>query len=351
MLPMGEEPLALSHDIAHGGLTAIQAIDHGRMDKFYLLSHAHQLDQDVADEEFLPSEIPNYFAYAKTFSIADHMFSSVLAPSFPNHLVLVSGRTMNLIDNPYPYKFDHAFMWGCDAKKVSKAPVYSNGKYSKVFPCFTLQTLTTEANKAKVSWRYYSSPFGQFGYVWNALDAVRNVRFSPQWSTNIFPESQFASDARSGNLPKLTWLTPPYPQSDHPPGSICAGENWTVNQINSVMSSPIWNSTVIILLWDDFGGFYDHVAPPHESKYELGPRVPALVISPFSKSHYVDHQTFDFQSIVKYVEQQLHLPPLMKYDRNVNSIGSMLNLKQQPLQPLLLKTHSCPALPVQYPIY
>src|SRR5581483_7705682 len=130
-------------------------------------------------------------------------------------------------------------------------------------------------------------PFGQFGYVWNALDAVRNVRYSAEWKTNIYPESSFISDAEQGRLPAVTWLTPPTKQSDHPPFSMCAGENWTVRQINAVMGSSLWDSTAIVLLWDDFGGFYDHVAPPQTNPYELGPRVPMMVISPFSRAHTV----------------------------------------------------------------
>jgi phospholipase C len=352
-VPMEVEPDALSYDLAHGGVTAIRAIDGGRMDKFYLLSHAHQLDRDVSDASFFPSEIPNYWKYATTFTVADHMFSSVLAPSFPNHLALVSGRTLHLIDNPKPYKYNNAYMWGCDAGKTSRAPIYKNGKISWVFPCFTLQTLSTEADAAGLSWRYYSSPYGQFGYVWNALDAVRNVRYSPEWKTNTAPTSSFAADAARGDLPALTWLTPPVKLSDHPPYSICRGENWTVTQINSIMRSRDWSSTVIILLWDDFGGFYDHVAPPQTGNpYELGPRVPAIVISPYSRPHYIDHQQFDFRSIVKFVEQQFHLPHLMKYDRSVASLGGMLDLKQNPLPPLTLQERpSCPKPPPPHDIY
>jgi len=321
------------------------------MDRFYLLSNAHQLGKDVSDAEFTPSQIPDYYAYAETYSIADHMFSNVLGPSFPNHLVLVSGRTLHLIDNPYPYHFGNAYMWGCDDWKRSRAPTFNDGKKGKVFPCFTLQTLTTEADRSGLPWAYFSSPFGQFGYVWNALDAVRNVRFSPQWKTNIFPEEQFAADARAGKLPALTWLTPPVKQSDHPPYSMCQGENWTVTEINSIMKSKLWSSTAIILLWDDFGGFYDHVAPPHQSRYQLGPRVPALVISPYSRPHFIDHQTYDFRSIVKYVENQFNLPHLMKYDRGVASIGDMLNLNQKPLPPLTLHHQTCRPGPPEHPIY
>lgn len=117
---------------------------------------------------------------------------------------------------------------------------------------------------------------------------------------------------------------PTYSKSDHPPESICQGENWTVDQINAIMNSPYWWNTVIIVSWDDFGGFYDHVAPPHESLYTLGPRVPTLVISPYAQQAYVDHMQYDARSILKFVEQVFNLPHMAKFDRSVNSISSTL---------------------------
>ncbi len=125
--------------------------------------------------------------------------------------------------------------------------------------------------------------------------------------------------------------------------SECVGENWTVQQINTVMQSGYWKHTAIILTWDDYGGFYDHVAPPRKSRYELGPRVPLLVISPYAKPHYVSHQTYDFRSVMKFVEHTFHLPHKMKFDRSVAGIGNMLNLSQKPLSRTLLRTRSCPS--------
>lgn len=348
---MAATPDTLRYDIAHGGPTAVRAEDRGRMDKFYLLSHAIQKGVDVADSQFRPSQIPNYYAYARGFALADRMFSNVLAPSFPNHLVLVAARTMNTIDNPKPYHFGNQYMWGCDARKISRAPTFRNGRYGKVFPCFTMQTLTTEADAVHAGWRYYAAPPGQFGYVWNALDAVRNVRYSAAWKTNILPETQFLTDAAAGSLPSLSWLTPPYPQSEHPPASECVGENWTVEQINAVMKSREWKSTAIVVVWDDFGGFYDHVPPPARNRYMLGPRVPALVISPYSRPHFIDHRPMDFTSIVKFVENQFDLPRLMRYDRSVNSLAGMLDTRQKPLPPKPLALRRCPYSAPPVPIY
>ncbi len=107
---------------------------------------------------------------------------------------------------------------------------------------------------------------------------------------------------------------------------MCAGENWTVQQINAIGESQYWDHTVIILLWDDFGGFYDHVPPPQLSKYALGPRVPMLMISPYSKPGFVDHSQYDFRSVLKFAEHTFNLPHVAEFDRSVKGISNMLNL-------------------------
>lgn len=337
---MRPTPDALAHDIAHGGTTALTAVDGGKMDKFYLIPHAWQDGKDVSDSEFWQAQIPAYYAYATHYELADHMFSNVLAPSFPNHIALVAGQSYNLIDNPRHY--GRKLTWGCDGSTTSRAPTFSHGKKGELFPCFNARELTTEADQAGASWRYYAASIGHFGYVWSALDAYREVRDSSEWRTNIETPSRFIHDVSAGRLPAIAWLTPPLKYSEHPPESECLGENWTVRQINAVMRSPNWKSTVIVVLWDDFGGFYDHVAPPSEGRYRLGPRVPGIIISPFSRAHTVDHRIYDFSSIVKFVEKRYHLPHLSRYDRSIASLGDSLDLHQKPLAPMILKPNTCP---------
>jgi len=128
------------------------------------------------------------------------------------------------------------------------------------------------------------------------------------------------------------------------------GQDWTVGMVDDVEQSPEWKHTVIILTWDDFGGFYDHVAPPKVGPYMLGPRVPLLVISPFARPHFVEHKEMDFRSIVKFVEHTFHLPHEIRYNRGVHSIGNMLNLHQKPTKPLLFNAHpkTCPTRPSSF---
>ena len=180
---MPDTPDSLSFDIAHGGPQAIAAVNNGRMNQFYLESHAIQDSVDAADSEFRRKDIPAYYTYAGDFALADHFFSNVLGPSFPNHLALITGNTFNLIDNPQNPNKSHDIRWGCDGATNSRAPTFVNGKRHYVFPCFNTQTLTDEANAAGVSWRDYALPRGKFGYVWNALDAIKHIRYSSQWHT------------------------------------------------------------------------------------------------------------------------------------------------------------------------
>ncbi|MDQ3533485.1 MAG: phospholipase, partial [Actinomycetota bacterium] len=141
-------------------------------------------------------------------------------------------------------------------------------------------------------------------------------------------------------------LTPPQGLTDHPAagGGICRGENWTVESLNLLMRSKYWNSTVVILTWDDFGGFYDHVPPPHVDLYGMGPRVPALVISPWAKPGYVDHHTYDFSSVLKTIEQLHGLPSLGARDARADPMWSSFDFRGEPLPPLLLKERKCSEL-------
>ena len=160
------------------------------------------------------------------------------------------------------------------------------------------------------------------------------------WRKVVY-ESRFIPDVHAGRLPAVSWLIPPLQSSDHPPASICEGENWTVRVINAVMKSPAWRSTAIILTWDDFGGFYDHVPPPHVDIYGLGPRVPAIVISPWAKRGYVDHQTFEFSSVLRLIERIWRLPTLGLRDAEARDMLSAFNFHGAPRPRLILKQRDC----------
>lgn len=339
---MGVTPDSLKKDLYHSGEAARDSFDNGKMDLFYKEPNAIQGGRDVADSQFQKAEIPNYWAYARRFTLADRFFSTILGSSFPNHLVTITGTSQNSVSEPNRVG-NTEWSWGCDAAKGTKVQYYLNGKTGFQPPCYNTTTIADEANAARVGWRYYSTQAGKVGYIWSTFDAIRHIRYSRQWQTNILSNSNFVSDLQGGRLAPITWLIPKFYASDHPPGSMCQGENWTVQMVNAIMRSRFWASTVIIIAWDDFGGFYDHVPPPRMSRYMLGPRVPAIVISPYSRPAAVDDQPYDFRSILTFMENEFRLPHLAAFNRNVNSIGRTLNFNQSPLPPMYLKPRTCPS--------
>jgi phospholipase C len=140
----------------------------------------------------------------------------------------------------------------------------------------------------------------------------------------------------------VSWVVTSEEESEHPPESVCVGENWTVMQLNAVMQGPDWNSTVVFLTWDDFGGFYDHVPPPVADRYGFGPRVPFLIISPWAKPGYISHTTLEFSSVLKFIEKRFDLNSLTQRDSVANDMFDSFDFDQTPLPPLLLATRPCP---------
>jgi phospholipase C len=175
---------------------------------------------------------------------------------------------------------------------------------------------------------------------------IRHVRFSNMWN-HIVPPEQIYTDLKSDNLPDVSWVTPAFALSDHPPQSVCQGENWTVSVINAIMQSPDWASTAIVLTWDDFGGFYDHVAPPHLDMYGLGPRVPAIIISPYAKPGYIDSTTYEFASVLRFIETIFDVPPMTSRDANASDMLGAFDFSQEPIAPLVLDQRDCPNTPIE----
>jgi phospholipase C len=212
-------------------------------------------------------------------------------------------------------------------------------------------------NSRNISWKFYAPDKGQDdGYVWSTYDSINNIRNNPsQWQKHVVNYSQFVTDAQAGTLPAVSWLVQPGAVSDHPGFNVCDGENWTVEQINAVMQNPkLWQNTLIILTWDDFGGFYDHVPPPAgpNSQIGLGFRVPAIIISPYSKPGYVDNTLYSFPSMLRLTEDLLGLPSLGYLDSSQSLLGDLsnsLDFNQQPLPPLVLNERNC-SIPQSVPI-
>jgi len=292
-------------------------------------------------EQYYQADIPNYWKYAQTFTLADNMFSSLAGASFPNHLYLIASQSGGAIQNPSNIATSPN-IWGCDAVSTANVLILEpNGKKYTRFPCFDYATLGDVLDGAKLTWRYYAPSQGQPGYQWSAYDAISHIRNGPDWQTNVVPVTEFITDALAGKLPPVSWVTPPAVSSEHPGAGVCRGENWTVQQINAVMLGPLWQSTAIFVTWDDFGGFYDHVAPPKTDFYGLGPRVPLLVISPYAIPRHISHNRYGFESVLKFIETNWRLQSLTARDSLANNLMDAFNFSQSPLSPLILQTRNC----------
>ena len=340
VVSLGEAPDFFSQDIDHTFAAALTAMDKGKMDRFDIIRGAFQNGRLANYTQFQQQQIPNYWALASRFAIADEFFTSVHGPSFPNHLYTIAAQAGEAIDNPA-----EGGVWGCDDSFLfdnrNLPALAPNGHHFWEVPCFHFKTLPDSLNDAGLTWRYYTGSLGN-GFQWCEMDAISQIRFGPQWTTNVLHDAQFFKDVANGELANMTWITTSGSQSEHPAqGSSCEGENSTVAIVNAIMNSPFWDSTAIFVSWDDFGGFYDHVPPPQVDIWGLGPRVPLLIISPFAKSGYIEHQTLEFSSVVKFVEEIFGLPFLAARDTNSNDMFDAFDFADAPLPPMPLTPRKC----------
>ncbi|HLW60465.1 MAG TPA: alkaline phosphatase family protein [bacterium] len=256
-------------------------------------------------------EIPNYWTYARQFVLQDHMFEPNASWSLPEHLFMVSEWSarcasadpmscVNELQTP------DRIRWGRGLGPVSR-------------PNYAWTDLTYLLHRAKVGWAYYVAEGTQpdcdddaatcpqkpqragTPQIWNPLPWFETVREDGELR-NIQTVSRFFEAARDGTLPAVSWVVPNGKVSEHPPALVSAGQTYVTSLINAVMQGPDWNSTAIFLSWDDWGGFYDHVVPPTVDRNGYGLRVPGLVISPYARKGYIDHQVLSFDAYVKFIE-------------------------------------------------
>jgi len=254
-------------------------------------------------------EIPNYWEYARRFTLCDAFFSSLAGPSEPNHLYTVAAKSGGLVNNP------------------GRGVAGEDGVY-------TFPTLAELLQNSKHTWRYYDEKKNPKAHsLWNPLPGFKAFAKSPELMSHLVSLSEFYDDAKADRLPEVCWIVPTAADSEHPPADSARGMWHVTELVNAVMQSPAWKDTVIIVTWDDFGGFYDHVVPPQVDKYGYGPRVPALVISPWAKPGVISHVHYDFTSPLKLIEDHFGLDPLADRDRAANNMLDCFDFKQKPNAP------------------
>ncbi len=270
--------------------------------------------------------------------------------SFANHLFTVAAASgpdqpQSAISNPYLNGRPNTVTWGCDAATQTTTTLL-NGQTT--YPCFTYTSLADELEAARIPWKFYAPQSNEQGYVWSTLNSFSFIRNTSLWSQRVVPWQNITTDAQNNTLPAFSWVTAPKVDSEHPPASACAGENWSVNIINAIEQSPAWSSTAIFLTWDDWGGFYDHVAPPVIDGLGYGFRVPLMVISPYAyattngqSNPHVDHTQLEFSSVLRFAEQIFNLPSLQRRDTSAGDLMKDFDFSKVHNQPLILQQRTC----------
>jgi phospholipase C len=341
--PVELQPVDLDYpaDVDHQHGAFVEAYDDGRMDGWES-EFTTPRQSPTFPYAYVPAyEIQPYWIMAERFTLADHTFESNNGPSFPAHLYLISGQGQFVASNPNHLETTH-YAWGCDSPPDARVSLIApNGEeVPGPWPCFDFETLGDDAITNGVTWRYYAPGLESLGSIWSAYDAVRHVRFGPLWGNVVSPETRVLEDAKTGDLPSITWVVPSAQNSDHPfPRTETErdigvtgqyGPQWVASVVNAIGEGPLWNSTAIIVVWDDWGGWYDHVTPPQLDRMGLGFRVPMIVISPWAKHHYVSHVQHEFGSIMKFAEQVFGLPSLHTTDDRSDALRDCFDFTQTP---------------------
>jgi phospholipase C len=296
------------------------------------------------------TDIPNYWTYAQNFVLQDHFFEAPGSWSLPAHLYEVSAWSAKCTRTGVPMSCHGTDM------PPERLP-------NRQTP-FAWTDITWLLHRYHVSWGYYldhgavkvdlRNPRG-VSVHWNPLPGFTDVHKDGQLGS-LRPLTVFYKQAKAGTLPKVSWVAPDFRDSEHPRALISTGQAYVTRLINAVMRGPDWKSTAIFVNWDDWGGFYDNVVPPKADGQGYGFRVPGLVISPYAKSGYIDHQTLTTDAYLKFIEDDFlngaRLNPATDgrpdtrpdIRENASILGNLINdfdFTQNPRSPMPLQP--CPA--------
>ncbi len=262
-----------------------------------------------------------YFDMAHEWVVGDRMFASQLDESFVAHQYVIAAQAASSVDLPA------SLIWGCAGGKYDTVATITQNR-SLYGPqqqaCFDYPTLGDELDAAHLSWHFYAARYGNDaggnGGTWSAYQAIRHVFKGPDWRRDVVsPNWRFISDVRAGKLSNFTWITPECAESDHLECGGGYGPSWVAAIVDTVGASKFWKSTAIFVQWDDWGGFYDHVAPSYKDYDGVGFRVPLLVISPYAKKDHVSHVHYETASVLRFAEDLYGLPQLAAADKRAAS--------------------------------
>ena len=333
-------PVKLSNrrDLSHSHRCAVTDWDHGKNDGWDDCDTKNRTDK-LAYAQYREADIPNYWAYAHNFVLADNYHASILGPSHPDHMFTVAAQGHWTIDNPTGGNCEKA---GSTVHVLDPATC----TIKQVHSCFGGKTVFNLLPPG-VTWKSYGSK--------TTVQVFRRLYQSPDYTKHVGSSNDVIADIDSGNLPGVSLVRPS--PSEHPPQAVCPGENWTVKLLNHLMRSKYWGTTAVLVTWDDFGGWYDHVAPTqhygctggggYPNPYGMGFRVPLLVVSPWARPGLVFSELAAHQSLPKLIEALWGLPAL--HDSNpdardgdgTNNLLGVFDFESDPQPTLILDQRDC----------
>jgi phospholipase C len=365
-------PLGIDYDLSHAHSAFLDMYDGGKMDganNVKITCSAGGTTCAPPNPQYLyvePSDVGPYFQLAEQYTFGDRMFQTNEGPSFPAHQFIISGTSaptatsnMFIADNAVGVA-NASDQTGCIAPPAEYVyTIAPNGnETTTMYPCADHPTLLDELDAKGVSWRYYTP---SAGLLWTSPNAIQHICGpnvpppnatdcqSADWTNNvILNDAQILTDISSGSLADVSWVIPNGTNSDHAGSTTTTlGPSWVASIVNAIGGSSYWANTAIVITWDDWGGWYDHVPPPKVindgtswgSGYVYGFRVPLIVVSPYAQKAYVSHVTHDFGSILNLIEETFGLPSLGYADAYADDLSDCFNFNQTPLvfQPINAK--------------
>jgi phospholipase C len=341
------------YDMSHTHAAFVSMYDGGKMDGADLIP-CTPTASCPANPQFMyvkAADVQPYFALAEQYTFGDRMFQTNEGPSFAAHQFILAGTSAPTATSPLFAAEDPALTpAGCLGVATNTAVMIdATGSETAVapeFPCFEHPTMTDLLATQQMSWRYYTPSAGS---IWTAPNAIQHICVpatvsseltctGTQWTASVvIPQTQVLTDIANGQLAQVSWVIPDGQSSDHASTTDGSGPSWVASIVNALGNSPYWANTAIIITWDDWGGWYDHVAPTvindgvsWGSGYVYGFRVPLIVVSPYAKKAYISHVTHDFGSILKFIEKSFQLGTLGYADARADDLSDCFDLTQAP---------------------
>ncbi len=309
-------------DLNHSTEAALHAYDGGKMDGFSAAQAFYNLPENLAMGYYDGSDLPSYYNLASDYVLAQRFFSSAWGSSAINHMYTIAARGGGTVP-PTGYDFPTIF------DRLQAAGVSWKFYVQNYDPSINFRTAAGGASAGATG-----STAKESQLIWDPLSNFARFIDDPALSSHIVDMQQYYTDLQSGNLPAVSYLVPSG-LSEHPPGDITVGQSFGITTVTSLMRSSAWDSSVYVIAWDDWGGWYDHVPPPQVDADGYGFRVPAIIVSPYARSGTIDNTTYDFTSILKFIEDNWSLQPLTARDATANSIANALNLSKPPSPPVI----------------